>query len=196
LGHRTNTAINSVSLSPDGQWMASGGDDGTVRVWEVSSGRCFRKWDFANQRTETDNSTRVLSVAFNPNPALPILAVAVGSHIFLLHTHTITSATARDKAAVQSMLSAPQQEQTAPVPINDKQVSDRTWQQVHILLSCSCSIFSPFFLLFLLFLLFPCVFFCGATKSLRGLPCRLRYGRHIDYFSLPSLFYILFRLSA
>jgi WD40 repeat protein len=38
--------IRSIAASPDGQWLASGSDDGTVRIWEVSTGRCFRRYEF------------------------------------------------------------------------------------------------------------------------------------------------------
>ncbi len=96
----------------------------------MTTGRCFCKWDFRNQSTETDHSIKVLSVAFNPNPALPLLAVAVGSHIFLLHTHTITgrsgAQTAAQKSAVQNMLTTSLEDNAAPVAMSDKQVSARS----------------------------------------------------------------------
>ena len=36
-GHGGN--VLGMALSPDGQWMASGGDDTTLRVWDTKSGR-------------------------------------------------------------------------------------------------------------------------------------------------------------
>ena len=34
--------MNSVYFSPDGQWVASGSDDATVRLWDVETGACVR----------------------------------------------------------------------------------------------------------------------------------------------------------
>ena len=38
--------VRSISVHSSGQFLASGGDDGTMRVWEISSGRCLRKIQF------------------------------------------------------------------------------------------------------------------------------------------------------
>ncbi len=37
--------VNSVCLSADGRWVLSGSDDKTLRLWEVSSGRCVRTFE-------------------------------------------------------------------------------------------------------------------------------------------------------
>jgi len=48
-GH--NDRINAVAFSPDGSWLVSGGDDSTVRVWNVLTGRLVvaRQFDAAVQ---------------------------------------------------------------------------------------------------------------------------------------------------
>ena len=38
-GH-TN-AVKSVTFSPNGQTIASGSQDGTIRLWNVTSGQCY-----------------------------------------------------------------------------------------------------------------------------------------------------------
>ncbi|KAL2911961.1 Ribosome biogenesis protein erb1 [Polyrhizophydium stewartii] len=53
--------VRSLSVDPSGQWLATGSDDKTVRIWEVSSGRCVEKLDM-------DGSA--MSVAWNPTKSL------------------------------------------------------------------------------------------------------------------------------
>jgi WD40 repeat protein len=48
----------SVSFSPDGRFLASGGEDGVVRMWEVGSGREVRRMEHGEW---------VKSVSFSPD---------------------------------------------------------------------------------------------------------------------------------
>ncbi|KAK6287172.1 hypothetical protein POUND7_013351 [Theobroma cacao] len=70
-------AVLSISVEPSGQWIASGSKDGTVRIWEVETGRCLRVWELGEA---------VQHVAWNPLLELPILAVSVGSDVLILNT--------------------------------------------------------------------------------------------------------------
>lgn len=67
--------VRSIAVDVSGQWLASGSDDGSVRVWEVATARCMKTWDLG---------TPVRSVAWCPNPQLCILAAATASRVLLL----------------------------------------------------------------------------------------------------------------
>ncbi|KAJ4717395.1 Ribosome biogenesis protein BOP1-like [Melia azedarach] len=74
-GHKG--AVMSISTEASGQWIASGSSDGTVRIWEVESGRCLKVWEIGEA---------VQSVVWNPSPELPVLAVAAGLDVLILNT--------------------------------------------------------------------------------------------------------------
>ncbi|XP_074469063.1 ribosome biogenesis protein bop1 isoform X1 [Sebastes fasciatus] len=67
--------VRSISVSPSGQWLASGSDDGSVRFWEVCSSRCMKTVQVGGA---------VKSVAWNPNPSFCLLAVALDSVVLIL----------------------------------------------------------------------------------------------------------------
>ncbi|KAF7645030.1 hypothetical protein LDENG_00211500 [Lucifuga dentata] len=67
--------IRSISVSPSGQWLASGSDDGTVRFWEVCSSCCLKTVQVGGA---------VKGVAWNPNPAVCLLAVALDCVVLIL----------------------------------------------------------------------------------------------------------------
>ena len=69
--HRT------ISVEPRGQYIASGCDDGTLKIWEVDTGRCLKTWDMGGV---------VRSVSWCPNTALSLVAVTVDTKLYLINT--------------------------------------------------------------------------------------------------------------
>mmetsp|Transcript_64904 Transcript_64904/g.155005 ORF Transcript_64904/g.155005 Transcript_64904/m.155005 type:complete len:758 (+) Transcript_64904:61-2334(+) len=63
--------VRSVAVDSTGQWLATASSDETVRIWEVSTGRCYRAFKFAGP---------VTAVAWNPKH--PLLAIAADSQVF------------------------------------------------------------------------------------------------------------------
>ncbi|DBA79318.1 hypothetical protein WJX79_003853 [Trebouxia sp. C0005] len=73
--------VRSISPDASGQWLASASDDGSVRLWEVRTGRCTRTWTLSGV---------IHCVAWCPNPGLSLLAAAVDTRVILLPTGTGT----------------------------------------------------------------------------------------------------------
>ena len=46
---RGSMQVRTVSCDPSGQWLLTGSDDGTVRLWHVPSGHCRRVWDLGRK---------------------------------------------------------------------------------------------------------------------------------------------------
>ncbi|KAI1006827.1 Ribosome biogenesis protein [Podosphaera aphanis] len=70
--------VRSLSIDPSGIWLASGGDDGTVRVWELLTGRQIWKVKIG------DDDEAVNIVRWRPSKDTVILSAAAGEEIFLM----------------------------------------------------------------------------------------------------------------
>lgn len=69
--------VRSLSVDPSGCWLATGGDDGTVRVWEILTGR--QVW---SARFSSDEAVNV--VRWRPTKDAFILAAAAEEDIYLM----------------------------------------------------------------------------------------------------------------
>ena len=72
--------IRATSIDPTGMWVATGSDDGTVRVWEIRTGREIWKWTYPHY----GGDDVVYSMAWNPVKDIGVLAIAVGDTIYLI----------------------------------------------------------------------------------------------------------------
>jgi ribosome biogenesis protein ERB1 len=84
--------VRSLAIDPTGTWLASGGDDGTVRIWELLSGRQI--WSI-----KVDDNEAVNVVRWRPGKDAVILSAAAGESIFLIVPPIVdpeTETTSRD----------------------------------------------------------------------------------------------------
>ncbi|KAK3672295.1 Ribosome biogenesis protein erb1 [Recurvomyces mirabilis] len=69
--------VRTLSFDPTGRWVASGGDDGNVRVWDPSTGR--QVWQIRLSREEAVNA-----VAWRPSEDTCIIAACCGETVHFL----------------------------------------------------------------------------------------------------------------
>lgn len=70
--------IRSISVHGSGQWIASGSDDKTIKVWEVSTGRCLRT---------IHTKDIVKCVTWCPNLNVCLLAAAVSDTVIIINPY-------------------------------------------------------------------------------------------------------------
>lgn len=68
-------SISSVAVSPDGQWIASGGDDNSVRIWNRENSKCLIEF--------TDHYGYVTGVAFS-NDGKWLFSSSKDSNVFVI----------------------------------------------------------------------------------------------------------------
>ncbi|EGZ28296.1 hypothetical protein PHYSODRAFT_248457, partial [Phytophthora sojae] len=71
--------IRSLAVDPYGQYVASGSDDFTVRIWELETARCLQVYNVG---------AVVHKLSWNPNKDHQLLAVAAAKKVFIIATGT------------------------------------------------------------------------------------------------------------
>ncbi|CAB4059063.1 ERB1 [Lepeophtheirus salmonis] len=74
LGHKN--MIRSLSIESSGQYLASGSDDKTVKIWEIQSGYCLKTFHVKGV---------VKCVSWCPNSAISLIAIGVESRVLLVN---------------------------------------------------------------------------------------------------------------
>ncbi|KAL8729883.1 MAG: hypothetical protein Q9166_004440 [cf. Caloplaca sp. 2 TL-2023] len=69
--------VRSLAVDPSGIWLASGGDDGTIRIWELLTGR--QMW---HVKISSDEAVNV--VRWRPGTDAVILSAAVGEDLYFI----------------------------------------------------------------------------------------------------------------
>ncbi|GLH00739.1 Ribosome biogenesis protein BOP1 homolog [Gryllus bimaculatus] len=107
--------VRCITVEPKGQYLASGSDDLTVKIWEVATGRCIRTIPAGGI---------VRSISWCPNTALSLLAVAADRKLLLINPEVGDSLVVKKTDAL--LEEAPEQDVLLP----EKVKAAVQWEQV------------------------------------------------------------------
>jgi len=74
--HPGDTRVRGISVSASGEWVASGSEDGIVRVWDLGNGREVWRWDL--------RGGAIQHVEWSPNKEEAMLVALVSGKIVVL----------------------------------------------------------------------------------------------------------------
>lgn len=80
-----DTRVRGISVSPGGEWVASGSEDGLVRLWDLGNGREVWRWDL--------KAGAIQHVEWSPNKEEAMLVALVGGRISVISPLWLVSPT-------------------------------------------------------------------------------------------------------
>ena len=120
----TSAMVRCISVSPNGQYLASGYSNGFIRLWEVSTARCLKSWNCntvidtigSSKENKKDNEFNenknlssssssekpITSLQWNPNKEHHCLLASIGNDVIVLATGT---ASLEDAEVTDALLS-------------------------------------------------------------------------------------------
>lgn len=70
------TCVRTISVSPCGQYLASGDEEGNLVIWHVQTGKILRKYKLENKVVD--------SVAWNPNKERCVIIVSNEELVYII----------------------------------------------------------------------------------------------------------------
>ncbi|GAA6019946.1 hypothetical protein JCM10207_003346 [Rhodosporidiobolus poonsookiae] len=80
--HPQGVRVRCVSIDPTGMWVVTGAEDGEVRLWELSVGRCAIRWQLG--RMSEGKREPVLSVEWCPDREKSLFVAATATTLHLI----------------------------------------------------------------------------------------------------------------
>ncbi|KAG7193063.1 Ribosome biogenesis protein erb1 [Scheffersomyces spartinae] len=74
--------IRTLSIDPSGLWLATGSDDGSIRIWEILTGRQVHKIQLVKE--DDLASDHIETLEWHPDAEVGILAACAGEIIYLI----------------------------------------------------------------------------------------------------------------
>ena len=101
----SSVVVRCLTISPDGQFLASGDENGIVRLWEVQTGRLLKSWNLMKEGVsliggekkdddddggDEDDAKKypITSLEWNPNRSHHVLLAAIGKCAVVISTGT------------------------------------------------------------------------------------------------------------
>lgn len=91
--------VRSVAVDPSGQYLATGGDDGTARIWSITDARQLWSANFGNESS-------VNAVRWRPGKDQLVLGIASGESVYLCAPTIPQGLTSALQTASQELLDA------------------------------------------------------------------------------------------